>query len=203
MKSEALGNRGYQNYAATTILIGYSVLAYHSFRLTLLQSGSSDDYFHRFLSDITTIGYALGPFFALVGTVVFVLIATRLVALLGNLVAPEYEIGTAYVISFVVRFIFSLSILLFDAMQAGNMTGYYHWRYTVRIEDPMSYLLLFEVFEIAILGILQSFVAIGVLARRTRISASIGTLLLIWLPFAIFQSSQLLFRFRIPDLDGK
>ena len=192
MNSEIAHQRGSRNLAMALILIVYSILAYQSFRLSLLSSGTEGETGFRFLRDITTIGYALGPIFALVGTAIYILIATRVVVLLGDILASEYEIGAAYAISFVVRIVFVISVLLFDNLRPGDAAGYFDWRFSLRNDDPTAHLLVFEVFETAIIGFIQSFVTIKVLSKRTQVIPSLRTYLTIWLPFALFQASQLL-----------
>ena len=90
---------GHRKAVIASILVLYSVIAYRSFRIAVLQS-THGDLSVRLVRDLTGIGYVLGPSFALLGTILFILIATRLVTLFGDTNASDRDLSEAYSLSF-------------------------------------------------------------------------------------------------------
>ena len=184
---------GHRKAVIASILVLYSVLAYRSFRIAVLQS-TQGDLNVRLIRDLTGIGYVLGPSFALVGTILFILIATRLVALFGDTKAADRDVSEAYALSFCVRLVFEMAISATATGGIGHDAGYFAWRARLYEIDPTAHLVIFEVVQTALLGLLQAFVAFKTLTRGKSVTPSLRSFSVVWLPFVVFQMSQILLR---------
>ena len=90
--------------------------------------------------------------------------------------------------------VFELAVSAYGTGAIGHDRGYFAWRARLYEIDPTASLVIFEVIQTSLLGLLQAFEAFKTLTRGRSVTPSLRTFCVVWLPFVVFQLSQILLR---------